>query len=191
VKSCFAVAITCVCLAACERNEPLITSAPPTPPKASGEIEGSAYLVRGNGESIVLRDLQVTLLHPAAKGLWEEKVTHEPKDSVGAKKDYFAKTHFDSDLHEFDLWLDVKRDIGDPPPLAPRRESVVIRRTRTDVDGKFAFSDVERGEYIIYAAFRSEASTACWFAPISVPSGGTVHLNLTNSTARVIVNDEP
>jgi hypothetical protein len=195
VKSWSALTTVCVCLGvACERkdvsNLARATESPRTSPKSTGEIAGSAYLVRGNGESILLRDFQVTLLHPAAEQLWHESVTHEPKNSVGAKKDYLAKTNFDSDLHMFDEWLTAKREIGEPP-LAPRRISLVLGQSRTDVDGKFEFSDIEPGQYIIYAAFKSEPSTVCWFAPITVAAGGTVQFNLTNSTARVIVNDEP
>jgi hypothetical protein len=191
-----AFAITCVCLGvACDRkdvnNLAQATESPRTSPKSNGQIVGSVYLVRANGESILLRDFQVTLLHPAAEQLWNEKVTHQPKESIGAKKDYLAKTHFASDLHMFDVWLTAKRDLGGAAPLAPKFGSVVIGQTRTDVDGKFAFSDIEPGQYIVYAVFKSEPSTACWFAPITVAAGGTVQFDLTNSTARVLVNDEP
>ena len=191
----FAIVGACT-LVACERRPVNIigSSEPPTaasPIRSVGEVAGSAYIVHATGDSIVLRDFQVTLLDPAAEQLWKEKVSDEPKNSVRTTPNPFARIHFESELREFEQWVEVKRDLGGPPPLAPKLGSLVIARTRTDVDGKFAFSNVMPGMYIVYAVFRSAASTACWFVPIAVSNGETTHLNLTNSSARAIVNEGP
>lgn len=58
----------------------------------------------------------------------------------------------------------------------------------TDSDGKFSFSKIPAGDYFIYAYLKTPLSSICWVSPIAIKEGETTESNLTNSTARVIVN---
>lgn len=60
-------------------------------------------------------------------------------------------------------------------------------RTRSDIEGKYLFSKIPKGDYYVYATYDiSSKADGEWFVPVSINSGEVQKLDLTNYNFRVM-----
>lgn len=168
----------------------LLSAAKAQVDQAADQVLGTAYVSRRNGDSIILRGLQVVLCDKEIKPAWEEALKGL-KDQEGGP--------FDDTLQR------LRREGGQPTPLkeamrvkmastlATLFEQLSLKKytkstTETNVDGKFRFKGQAEGEYFVYVRFQTANSVACWMLPITIQSNKPVELEVNNSNAAVIVN---
>ena len=125
-------------------------------------IAGSAYVTRGNGDSIILRDLEISICKPSVVTVWEATY----KGSKTRVQLLTGVVAFEQELPKY-----------------------VVATTRTDIDGKFKVTAIPAGVYVVFADFETSNATACWLIPIVLDPGKPVELTLSNSTAAAITND--
>jgi hypothetical protein len=125
-------------------------------------VTGSAYITRGSGDSIILRDLELFICKPSVVTLWE-----------ATYKGSRTRLQLLNGLVEFEQEL-------------PKH---VVATARTDIDGKFKVTALPAGDYAVFADFSTSSATVCWLIPIKVQPDTPVELTLSNSTAKEIKND--
>jgi hypothetical protein len=145
--------------------------------EARPAVSGFAYLTRTSADSIVLRDLEVVLFQPSVDALWHETVkdesTYQSQSEGNDTGSNIVKALFEFDMSLFTMKL---------------TRSHIVGTTRTDTDGRFAIPPAPAGEYLIYAYLKTPLSSVGWLGRIAVKDGETTQFNLTNSSARVILN---
>ena len=129
-------------------------------------ITGSAYMMRSNASSFVLRDLRVMLLSNA-QVRWSSYV--KPAEFYAAPRQ--------PGLNEDRLRADLTQFSGIVNDL-------VVASATTDADGKYKFPSLPPGDYYIFAQYSGADVTLGWFIPVNIPAtGAPLEVNLANSTA--------
>lgn len=135
----------------------------------SGTITGSAWLTKGSGDSTILRGVEVTLCREEARekqGVVEAIV----KDFSNYAMPQFVNLGL---FREVDKAIDAV--------VSP----YAITTAKANVDGKFSFSDVRDGNYMLFARFESSNYFAAWLEPVTVHAGQNTTFDLDNSSAHV------
>jgi hypothetical protein len=130
-------------------------------PPAPGMVQGDAFLVEDIGREANLAGMQVRLL---------------PEDA-----------ELDSTLAR----ICPTRDADPPDPAAAhlaalaQRERILRPRVRsasmTDARARFVFTELPPGDYRLWADTMLGPVRWSWLVPVTVPPGGTVHVELSNA----------
>lgn len=130
----------------------------------TGEISGASWIIRGNGNSDILRGLPVYLCNGKIATSLES--VSEPKTA-----DYAG-------LSEALVLMN---------PLVTK---AAVQNTATDIEGKYKFSKVEPGSYFVYAPLKTSFSAAYWLVPIQVEKGGRQNIDLYNASMKSMFNKD-
>jgi len=148
-----------------------------TPVQAT--VSGSAWITKKAGQSDIQRGLEVVLcsdsVRPKLKQVRDEKWNASP--SQYSNDDLFKQV--DGYRH---LDLDVMNQVA-------VTNDECFKTTKTDVNGKYTFSNVQKGSYILYAPYESSFSKAYWLVPFEVKNSKPVEIDLENSNAEEIYNE--
>ncbi len=132
-------------------------------------ISGGAWVVRGGGQSDLLRGFEIVLCKTGAE-LELKKVINDGGKEENVDKN---KPLRGDPLPEGYYRLDIKQM---RQAIAP----YVIKTANTDIEGKYSLTEVPEGSYFLFAGFKSEFSVAYWLIPVSADKGKDVHIDLYN-----------
>lgn len=139
---------------------------------ATSRIHGAAWLTKGNGQSNLLRGLEVSTCDLSVADVMERERIKTWKK-----------------LYEISSSHDLVNSIDYGTPLINAIESEVtphiISTVHADVDGKYEISNAHSG--YLYARFVDAYSGAIWLVPVIVKPGEDVTLDLDNHNAEVLV----
>jgi len=69
--------------------------------------------------------------------------------------------------------------------------SSLVKRERTDADGKYTIDGISEGDYFLYAEIHTPSLFVDWVVPVHVAAGTTVKVDLFNDNAAVINKADP
>ncbi len=133
-------------------------------------ISGGAWVVKGGGQSDILRGLDIALLEPNKQ--MRLKIRLLRKESLEKYSNQYAE--LSSDI----------RDIS--TIVAP----YVIKRVKTNIDGKYEIKDVQGGKYFLYSCYKTSFSVAYWFIPVKIGSNEPIEIDFENSNMTELYNKE-
>jgi hypothetical protein len=147
--------------------------------KTLSTISGGAWVRWKNGNSTVLRGLNVSLCSEATAAAikttrdsgWDEFLREHPG-------------HSSSDWYYFRLAmaLDEMEAVAEHD-AKPHSISV-----KTGINGKYSIQDVPQGSYYLFAQTRNNYSAAYWLVPVVVDGDKAVHVDLDNSNMAEVYN---
>lgn len=153
------------------------TFKPHTQEFKTSTISGGAWVVRAGGQSDLLRGFEIVLCKTGAE-LELKKAIND-----GGKEKKVDKNHplSGDSLYEGYYRLDIKQM---RQTIAP----YVIKKTNTDIEGKYSLTEIPEGSYFLFAGFKSEFSVAYWLIPVSADKGKDVHIDLYNVNMEEMYN---
>jgi uncharacterized coiled-coil protein SlyX len=135
----------------------------------SATISGAAYLARVNGDSILLRGLEISLCKRSAITNWNATMKAHYSE---ANPFNMSSAEFESDLAKFTY----------------RVRNEIVVSVKTTIEGKFQIPNVAQGEYVLFAKHVTPPFHAAWMIPILVTPADKNEFEFNNSNARVLLN---
>lgn len=142
-------------------------------------VSGGAWVERKNGDSTILRGLNVYLC------------TEETATAIKATRDYkwddFLHEHPDhtnSDWYYFRLIL----ALDDMEAVAKAQATLPSQNAKAGIDGKYSISEVSPGSYYLFAQTSNDYYAGYWMVPIVVDGSKPIHVDLDNSNTAEMYN---
>lgn len=140
-------------------------------------ISGGAWVIKGGGQSDILRGLEIALCNENVKSPLKESMEVEWRRIEMKYKD-------------FQYIKPDKYDRINPEIMNIAVAPFVFKIAKTDVDGKYIINDVPKGVYYIYAVYKSSFSVAYWLIPVKVESSDPIKIDIYNANAEEIHNEK-
>ncbi|MBP6595707.1 MAG: hypothetical protein KA255_21955 [Candidatus Obscuribacter sp.] len=149
-----------------------------------GSISGGAFLTWENGSSEILRGHRIFLCRTEL--LEALKNDHSFQRILMWKKGDYAV-----DGYEGFTFKDAKSSIDQIV------QNASVQSTETDIEGKFKFSDIPAGKYLLFSdfihksafdSFSHPSQWAFWIVPIDVNGGESKSVDVANSNMATVVS---
>ena len=180
----------------------------------NGSIKGSAWVVRNNGESVLLRGEQICLYKDAAVDAEKVRVLcNASLDKAQSEADrdrrIYGKevgteevdriTRLIAEANSALAAIKGRPTVGlyeayallESAELANGQHYVSLidltaafKITNVDVDGHYRFDGVPSGKYFLGASFMPSSGHVIWFVPIEVPADKEATFDLFNANSR-------
>lgn len=184
-----------------------------------GSVEGGAWVIKGGGQSDVLRGLTVYIMNadidstsieaPLRKLCVDMRELIPPPlakqnfaKECGEKIDNILTSKSRPDLRTlYELVRTVQKNaISDTEFFLVLLEhdaiwpsilgSALLHKGQTGIDGKYTIPDIMPGEYFLYAQASSSFYFVEWFLPVKVTSGQPTKIDLFNENTALTINKE-
>lgn len=141
-------------------------------------ISGGAWIIKGGGQSDILRGLEIALCNEDVKSRLKDVIDSEWHKIEMRYKDYKYITP-------------DKYDRLNPEIMNIAVAPFVLKVAITDVDGKYTINGVPKGLYYVYAVYKSSFSVAYWLIPVQVENSKSIKIDIYNANAEEIHNKKP
>jgi len=82
---------------------------------------------------------------------------------------------------------DYKAMVNDTGYLNGRAEEALIQKAQTDAQGACVLSGIQKGSYILFAAYHSDKAAGYWAVPVTVMGTKKVVVSLTGNNMQEII----
>jgi hypothetical protein len=161
-------------------------------PARSAELSGGAWLVKEDGQSEILRGIDIFL----CRSTFERDVASEIRTivitrqraigemtRVGQAGLSHGESAYSATMRKINL-IAVQAFQAETDALTAMNRKAsqsALKATKTGVDGRYTLSNVADGSFTLFAAFQYNSALGCWLVPVSVQGGVTIPLDLENS----------
>jgi hypothetical protein len=154
------------------QSEVAAAKAATTPePTKKTSVSGAVYYRRRSGDSIILRAITVALVHQSEMEPFDKVMALEmPLTDLSWKSAFVDEGA--SFFRSFDKTLGRLQDYT----------TGASSKTTTNVDGKYAFADIDAGNYRLFAILDTSDVKGFWYVDVDVSGEHSVDLNNSNIT---------
>jgi len=135
------------------------------------KISGAAWVTKSAGQSEIQRGMEIALCN----------------ESVAVRIAQ-TKQEIDRQVSETDnpsTYLGLGVELPSFSKVVARE---AVKIAKTDIDGKYIFTDVLPGKYYLYAAYANDFSVAYWLLPIEVGIAQEMKVDLDNGNMAAVYN---